>query len=44
MVGPDPDLEKVYIVDLTFRTDPVSDQETVDRVKQLAWNNGISIV
>lgn len=36
-------LEDAWIVDLTFKTSPVSDPEVVDKVKMVAWNHGLTI-
>ncbi len=33
--------EDVHIVDITFRTNEVKNQQLVDKVKKIAWNHGI---
>lgn len=37
------DLKDVYVLDITFKTHGVKDQDTVDLVKSVAWNHGLTL-
>ena len=37
------DLADRWIVDLNFKTNPVSDKEVADKVKMVAWNHGLNL-
>jgi hypothetical protein len=36
-------LENTWIVDLTFKTNPVTDQSVIDKVKAVAWGHGLNL-
>ena len=36
-------LENTWIVDLTFKVNPITDKDTIDKVKTVAWNHGLNL-